>query len=144
MGVIGLSPELVFLSRRELPVEAHQTWSPLHGQRRKEHERIPVLHHHRYVSYSTQIISWEKRLILTLDERFQLLHHGSTVLTSSSVSQLSPDSTLELPITLTLFRSLGHIGEVIQGMEVVKLIESRGSSSGTPASRVVIANSGAI
>ena len=32
----------------ELQAEAPWPWLPEHGQRRRQHQRIPVLHHYRY------------------------------------------------------------------------------------------------
>jgi peptidylprolyl isomerase len=42
-----------------------------------------------------------------------------------------------LPIRLTW-----SSGEVIQGMELVKVIESQGSQSGTPKTKIIISGSG--
>ena len=37
-----------------------------------------------------------------------------------------------------------NLGEVVDGMDIVKKIESLGSASGTPKARIVIANSGTV
>jgi hypothetical protein len=39
-------PDLTWLCRRELQVEAHQTWLALHSQRWQERQRLAILHHH--------------------------------------------------------------------------------------------------
>lgn len=38
----------------------------------------------------------------------------------------------------------GCAGEVIKGMEVVKAVEEKGSASGTPSAKVIIAECGVI
>ena len=45
---------------------------------------------------------------------------------------------------LTLFYFLGHLGEVVEGMDIVKEVERQGSASGTPGSKVVISNCGVV
>ena len=45
---------------------------------------------------------------------------------------------------LTLFRSFGHVGEVVEGLDVVKDAEREGSASGKTRNKVVIVDSGVL
>jgi len=36
------------------------------------------------------------------------------------------------------------VGEVIEGMEIVRTVEGKGSASGSPSAKIVIANSGTV
>jgi hypothetical protein len=44
--------------------------------------------------------------------------------------------------SLVLF--IGYVGEVIEGMELVRTIEALGSDSGAPKQKIVIAKSGTL
>lgn len=47
--------------------------------------------------------------------------------------------------TLTLFCSfLGRVGEVVEGLALVKTIEKEGSASGTPKQKITIVKSGTL
>jgi hypothetical protein len=62
--------------------------------------------------------------------------------TSSSVSPFFFDpGGLNSLLTPT---AIGYAGEVIQGMDLVRAIEAKGSSSGNPSAKVVISNSGTV
>jgi len=39
---------------------------------------------------------------------------------------------------------MGHVGEVIEGFNIVKDIEKEGSSSGTPGKKITIVKSGIV
>ena len=83
--------------------------------------------------------------VLIFDERFQSLHHGSMVLTSSSVSLLSHEPVVGTAANANpLFFFMGHVGEVIEGFNIVKDIEKEGSSSGTPGKKITIVKSGIV
>jgi len=73
--------------------------------------------------------------------RSQSSPRGSMVPTSSSVSRLWPADVDTVANTnpLPLF-----VGEVLEGMDIVKIVENRGSASGTPAGKITIANCGTV
>lgn len=66
------------------------------------------------------------------------------VLTSSSVSRFFPTRALQRSIMSTPFRLLGRVGEVVEGFEIVKAVEAKGSASGTPGASIMIANCGVV
>jgi len=39
---------------------------------------------------------------------------------------------------------MGHIGEVVEGMDIVETIETKGTTSGKPSAKITIAKSGTI
>jgi len=51
---------------------------------------------------------------------------------------------LEWTATLTLFRPFGRVGEVVEGFEVVELVEKEGTASGKPKKTVTITDCGVI
>lgn len=45
---------------------------------------------------------------------------------------------------LSVLKALLDLGEVVEGYDIVKKVESLGSASGTPKAKIVIANSGIV
>ena len=67
------------------------------------------------------------------------------MLTSSSVSRLSPDPGVGTAYNANpLFRSFGRVGEVVDGMDVVRLVEAEGTAAGNPKKKIVIENCGTL
>jgi len=60
--------------------------------------------------------------------------------TSSSVSRLCPADAGTAANTNPLLL----LGEVVEGLDIVEIIEKRGTASGTPAGKITIVNSGTV
>ena len=62
------------------------------------------------------------------------------VLTSSLVILFASEPHVSIPN----YFLLGYTGEVIQGFDIVKLVESVGTPTGKPKASVIIADSGVV
>ena len=78
------------------------------------------------------------------DENFQLKHTGPFVLSMANAGPHTNGSQFFITTKKTPHLDGRHVvfGTVVEGFEVVKLIEMCGSSSGTPKQRVRITKSG--
>ena len=78
------------------------------------------------------------------DENFKLKHVGPGLLSMANSGKDTNGSQFFITTKETSWLNGKHVvfGEVLEGYEVVKKIEAVGNPSGTPAKRVVIADSG--
>merc|ERR1712198_582637 len=78
------------------------------------------------------------------DENFTLKHTGPGVLSMANAGKNTNGSQFFLCTATTAWLDGKHVvfGSVVQGMEVVKKIETYGSGSGTTSARIVIENCG--
>ncbi|KAI0253459.1 cyclophilin [Lactifluus subvellereus] len=80
------------------------------------------------------------------DENFQLTHNKPGLLSMANAGPNTNGSQFFITTVVTSWLDGKHVvfGEVIEGFEVVQLIESYGSSTGATQRKITIARSGAI
>ncbi|KAF8996254.1 cyclophilin-like domain-containing protein [Cyathus striatus] len=80
------------------------------------------------------------------DENFQLKHEKPGLLSMANAGKNTNGSQFFITTVPTSWLDGAHVvfGEVTSGMDLVRKIESYGSSSGTPKAKVTIANSGTV
>jgi peptidylprolyl isomerase len=80
------------------------------------------------------------------DENFQLKHDRPFLLSMANAGPNSNGSQFFVTTVATDWLDGKHVvfGEVVEGSELVKTIEGKGSRSGTPSSKVVITESGTV
>ncbi|KAI0371227.1 cyclophilin [Pilatotrama ljubarskyi] len=78
------------------------------------------------------------------DENFQLKHTKPGILSMANAGKNTNGSQFFITTVVTSWLDGAHVvfGEVKEGMDLVKKIESLGSASGTPKARITIAKSG--
>lgn len=78
------------------------------------------------------------------DENFTIKHDQVGLLSMANAGPNTNGSQFFITTVLTSWLDGRHtvFGRVVEGFDIVKKIESNGSNSGTPATAVVITNSG--
>ncbi|KAI0336781.1 cyclophilin [Cubamyces sp. BRFM 1775] len=80
------------------------------------------------------------------DENFKLKHTKPGILSMANAGKNTNGSQFFITTVVTSWLDGAHVvfGEVKEGMDLVKKIESLGSASGTPKARITISNSGTL
>ncbi|KAI0674478.1 cyclophilin [Trametes maxima] len=80
------------------------------------------------------------------DENFQLKHTKPGILSMANAGKNTNGSQFFITTVVTSWLDGAHVvfGEVVEGLDLVKKIESLGSASGTPKARIAIAKSGTV
>ncbi|KAF9652379.1 cyclophilin [Thelephora ganbajun] len=80
------------------------------------------------------------------DENFQLKHSKPGLLSMANAGKNTNGSQFFITTVVTSWLDGAHVvfGEVVEGLELVKAIEGKGTASGTPTAKVTIANSGTV
>jgi peptidylprolyl isomerase len=80
------------------------------------------------------------------DENFQLKHDRPFLLSMANAGPNTNGSQFFITTVVTSWLDGKHVvfGEVVEGEDLVKLIESKGSRSGAPSAKVVISASGTV
>ncbi|OBZ78209.1 Peptidyl-prolyl cis-trans isomerase [Grifola frondosa] len=80
------------------------------------------------------------------DENFQLKHTKPGILSMANAGKNTNGSQFFITTVTTSWLDGAHVvfGEVVEGFDIVKKVESLGSASGTPKAKIVIAKSGTV
>ncbi|XP_016998662.2 peptidyl-prolyl cis-trans isomerase [Drosophila takahashii] len=80
------------------------------------------------------------------DENFQLKHTGTGILSMANAGANTNGSQFFICTVKTAWLDNKHVvfGEVVEGLDVVKKIESYGSQSGKTSKKIMVANSGSL
>jgi len=80
------------------------------------------------------------------DENFQLKHHKPGLLSMANAGKNTNGSQFFITTVVTSWLDGAHVvfGEVVEGLDLVKHIETLGTASGNPKAKITIANSGIV
>ncbi|KZT28175.1 cyclophilin [Neolentinus lepideus HHB14362 ss-1] len=80
------------------------------------------------------------------DENFQLKHTKPGILSMANAGKNTNGSQFFITTVVTSWLDGAHVvfGEVVEGLDIVKKVESYGSASGQPKAKIAIADSGTV